>query len=46
MPGEIKTYSENNIEPQLRFCKLSEKASAPTKGSVHAAGYDLKRLVF
>lgn len=27
----------------LRFAKLSEHAFAPTKGSIKAAGFDLKR---
>lgn len=27
---------------KLRFAKLSENASAPTKGSATAAGYDLR----
>lgn len=31
--------------PVLRFAKLSENATAPTRGSAKAAGYDLYRLV-
>lgn len=31
--------------PVLRFAKLSEHATTPTRGSVKAAGYDLYRLV-
>jgi len=31
--------------PVLRFAKLSEHATAPTRGSAKAAGYDLYRLV-
>lgn len=30
---------------RLRFVRLSEHATAPTKGSARAAGYDLYRLV-
>lgn len=30
----------------LRFAKLSQNAYAPTKGSKHAAGYDLYRYDF
>ena len=30
----------------LRFVKLSENAFSPVKGSAHAAGWDLRRLVF
>jgi len=29
--------------PRLRFAKLSENASAPSRGSARAAGYDLYR---
>jgi hypothetical protein len=29
----------------LRFAKLSENAFSPVKGLVHAAGWDLRRLV-
>lgn len=29
----------------LRFAKLSENATAPTRGSARAAGYDLYRFV-
>ncbi|CAL8071902.1 unnamed protein product [Calicophoron daubneyi] len=32
---------ENGSKVELRFCKLSEHATAPTRGSVFAAGYDL-----
>lgn len=31
--------------PVLRFAKLSENATAPTRGSLRAAGYDLYRFV-
>lgn len=31
--------------PVLRFAKLSENATTPTRGSTKAAGYDLYRLV-
>lgn len=31
--------------PVLRFAKLSEHATPPSRGSVKAAGYDLYRLV-
>lgn len=31
--------------PVLRFAKLSEHATAPSRGSAKAAGYDLYRLV-
>lgn len=31
--------------PVLRFAKLSEHATTPTRGSAKAAGYDLYRLV-
>lgn len=31
--------------PVLRFAKLSEHATKPTRGSAKAAGYDLYRLV-
>ncbi len=30
--------------PVLRFAKLSEHATTPTRGSAKAAGYDLYRL--
>lgn len=30
----------------LRFAKLSEHATAPTRGSTKAAGYDLYRSVY
>ncbi len=29
----------------LRFVKLSKNAFSPVKGSTHAAGWDLRRLV-
>lgn len=31
--------------PVLKFAKLSEHATTPTRGSTKAAGYDLYRLV-
>lgn len=31
-------------KPVLRFAKLTENASVPTKGSEKAAGFDLKRF--
>lgn len=31
--------------PVLKFAKLSEHATTPTRGSVKAAGFDLYRLV-
>lgn len=31
--------------PVLRFAKLSDHATTPTRGSAKAAGYDLYRLV-
>lgn len=38
-----KTSAEQR--PFLRFAKLSEHATKPTRGSAKAAGYDLYRLV-
>lgn len=32
--------------PVLRFAKLSEHATQPTRGSAKAAGYDLYRFVY
>ena len=32
---------ENNFFPRLKVKKLTPKAFLPTKGSEHAAGYDL-----
>jgi len=41
--GEIASQTEViKEESKLLFVKLSEHASAPTKGSKYAAGYDLK----
>lgn len=32
------------VQPTLRFAKLSDHAFAPMKGSEKAAGFDLKRF--
>jgi dUTP pyrophosphatase len=40
-PEEMEIENENT-PPKLYFAKLTEHASAPTKGSKFAAGYDLK----
>ncbi|XP_036910472.1 deoxyuridine 5'-triphosphate nucleotidohydrolase, mitochondrial isoform X2 [Sturnira hondurensis] len=47
-PGEIRTLSPSKRPrpaeedgARLRFVRLSEHASAPTRGSARAAGYDL-----
>lgn len=42
-----RTRTETAAEdrPVLRFAKLSEHATTPTRGSVKAAGFDLYRLV-
>ena len=37
----METHNHNAIIPKLKVKKLSEKAFLPTKGSAHAAGYDL-----
>lgn len=39
---ETKPEEERAV---LRFAKLSEHATTPTRGSAKAAGYDLYRLV-
>lgn len=46
----LRYYSKINslkmpaeAQPILRFAKLTEHAFAPSKGSVKAAGFDLKR---
>lgn len=46
----LRHYLNTNIikmpaeaQPTLRFAKLTEHAFAPSKGSVKAAGFDLKR---
>lgn len=39
---ETKPAEERSV---LRFAKLSEHATTPTRGSNKAAGYDLYRLV-
>ena len=40
---DIKMFAENLVSaaPQLRVKKLNEKANLPTRGSQHAAGFDL-----
>ena len=43
---EVNKPAEMEVEKapaKLYFVKLTEHASAPTKGSKYAAGYDLKR---
>lgn len=43
-----RTKTEKNPaqeRPVLKFAKLSEHATTPTRGSAKAAGYDLYRLV-
>lgn len=35
----------SEVKPVLKFAKLSENATTPTRGSTKAAGYDLYRLV-
>ena len=40
MPSSTSTTVSN---PVLRFAKLSENATTPTRGSTFAAGYDLYR---
>lgn len=40
---DIKMFAENHVNaaPQLRVKKLNENANIPTRGSQHAAGFDL-----
>lgn len=46
VPGSKRTRTGTAEDrPVLRFAKLSEHATTPTRGSVKAAGYDLYRLV-
>lgn len=40
-----KTELPNEFNTVLKFAKLSEHATTPTRGSTKAAGYDLYRLV-
>lgn len=40
---ETKPEDEKHV---LRFSKISEHATTPTRGSAKAAGYDLYRLAF
>ena len=40
--ARIETASER---PVLKFAKITEHATTPTRGSTKAAGYDLYRLV-
>lgn len=39
-----RARTEAAERPVLRFAKLSEHATTPTRGSAKAAGYDLYRL--
>ena len=41
-PLEITTVSRNSA-PKLKYAKLTEHASTPTKGSASAAGFDIYR---
>jgi hypothetical protein len=43
MPSPVKKVRKVSDETILGFSKLSEHGFAPTKGSEHAAGYDLRR---
>ncbi|XP_073474770.1 deoxyuridine 5'-triphosphate nucleotidohydrolase, mitochondrial isoform X2 [Aquarana catesbeiana] len=40
-PKEECSYVSDRSRPVLRFSKLSENATTPTRGSAQAAGYDL-----
>lgn len=43
--ARTETTAAADERPVLRFAKLSEHATAPSRGSTKAAGYDLYRLV-
>lgn len=43
--ARTETTAAAEERPVLRFAKLSEHATAPSRGSAKAAGYDLYRLV-
>lgn len=46
MPSPMKKVAKYEDDVQvLNFAKLTEHAFPPTKGSEHAAGFDLKRYV-
>ena len=44
-PSKKARVETEERRPVLKFAKLSEYATAPTRGSAKAAGYDLYRLV-
>lgn len=44
-PSKKARTETSDQRPVLRFAKLSEHATTPTRGSAKAAGYDLYRLV-
>lgn len=39
----LRVEDKNKSRPTLRFCKMTDNASTPTRGSEFAAGYDLYR---
>lgn len=41
-----RARTETEERPVLKFAKLSEHATTPTRGSARAAGYDLYRFVY
>lgn len=43
MPSPVKKVRKTTDENVLGFAKLTEHGFEPTKGSEHAAGYDLRR---
>ena len=54
MPIETATIMESGdqpakklkmAEPALKFMKMSQNATAPTRGSERSAGYDLYRYI-
>lgn len=44
-PSKRPKIESKGETPVLRFAKLSEHATTPTRGSTKAAGFDLYRLV-
>ncbi len=46
-PAELKekliAERQTYFQPKLKFAKLTENATAPTRGSKQAAGFDLYR---
>lgn len=41
--SRTELVTDNISKPVLRFAKLTENATVPTRGSAKAAGYDLYR---